>query len=380
MMNRRNFLGAAAGVMSMGAGPSLLAGTDDARSAKKYINVDRPLKAYGDACGRLIGAQADKWELQIPELAEFIGSNFSILTPGNQLKWSVVHPAPDKFNFADADWTMNFAKQHGMALHGHNLCWNGYNPGWLKKVLTKSNAEQYLTQHIKTVAGRYAGRINSWDVVNEPVGVGMRRPDGLYPGPWLELLGTEYIDIAFHVTAETDPKALRVLNVHHVEEDIASDDQARKVTLNLIQQLVKRGVPIQAVGLESHILASDPVVGKGRDQFVKQLRDLGLQILITELDVDDTKVQGDIPTRDQAVANTYHDYLMAIIPVADPKQIIIWTVTDQRNWIDGAATTNRSRYGRGDAASHRPGLLDQDLGKKVVFNAFADALKKTCSS
>ena len=181
--------------------------------------------------------------------------------------------------------------------------------------LTPANAQQILTSHISTVMKRYTGKITSYDVVNEPIATWLGRPDGLYTGPWLTALGPDYIEIAFHAALDADPSALRVLNTAHVEQKGKGDDLARSKTLDLVRDLVKRGVPIQAVGLESHLYgAVNSGTDKNRDAFIAGLRDLGLKILITELDVNDTEISGSAATRDQAIATCYSDYLRSILP------------------------------------------------------------------
>ena len=82
------------------------------------------------------------------------------------LKWTSVHPAPDKFDFSEADRQFVDAESYGLAIHGHNLCWNTGNPSWFASVLNKQNARDYLTGHIQTVAGRYRGRVDSLSLIH----------------------------------------------------------------------------------------------------------------------------------------------------------------------------------------------------------------------
>jgi endo-1,4-beta-xylanase len=298
-----------------------------------------------------------------------------MLTAGNELKWSHLRPDPETFNFADADWMMNFARQHNMLFHGHNLCWNADNPKWMASVLNKSNARKYLTDHIMKVMGRYAGQVDSWDVVNEPFAVWDGRPDGLYKGTWLDLLGPEYVDIAFESAAQADPKALRVLNVHHVEQDTANDEKTRQLTMKFLTQLMNRKVPIQAIGIESHLNAADPIAGQSLDRFIKEIRDMGLEVLFTEIDVNDTSVSGSEQERDQKVAGYYYNYLSKVIPLSDAKRVIFWTPMDSQNWMDYLHTP---QYSRADGKKHRPGLFDENMQAKSAYTAVVSALQKTC--
>jgi endo-1,4-beta-xylanase len=365
MLTRREF--AAATVVSMlvacGLPDDVFAATED--------NVLAAAKANAAKTGCYIGCQADRWQLEIPQLAAFVAANFSMLTAGNQLKWIMTQRVPDKYDFTDGDWMVNFAESHGMKVHGHNLCSNGGNPGWFAKTLTKQNAEKYLTDHIRAVAGRYKGRIDSWDVVNEPIAIWMKRPDGLYPGPWLDLLGPGYIDLAFHTAASVDPKAMRVLNVHHVESDIQSDQQTRVATMALISSLLARRVPIQAIGLESHVRLKDPFISASRDAWVREIRDLGLEVLVTELDINDSTATGLIAQRDAAVGDAYATYIKSIVPAAKCKRLIFWTICDQRNWMDGMKDAN---YKLQDGSLHRPGLLPPEMKPGIVLSKVEQAI------
>ena len=333
------------------------------------------LRESGRSCGLKIGVQAERTSLQDSAFCRAVVENFGMITPGNELKWARLRPSPDVYNFADADWMVNFAQKNNMLVHGHNLCWNaaGTNPSWFASVLTKENAREYLTQHITTVMGRYRGRIDSWDIVNEPVVPWSKREDGLYPGIWLNLLGADYIDIAFHAAAAADPKALRVLNIYYVEQGTPDDEKGRRQNLLLLQQLVHRGVPLQAVGIESHLNASQPMGGASLNRFLDDVRSLGLQVLITELDVDDTQVAGDNQSRDAAVAQCYSDYLTQVVPQGRVDRLIFWTASDRFNWMN---SIHAAKFARADRGLHRSGLWDVNMMKKASYRAVGVALAK----
>jgi len=338
----------------------------------------RPLKELGRSCGLLVGVQSEKFLLEIPALAQFTAQQFNLLTPGNEMKWNRLRPGPDTFNFTDADWMVNFASRNQMRVHGHNLCWNQALPRWFGQAVNKSNAQRILVNHITTVMEHFAGRMDSWDVVNEPIRVTQNRPDGLTEGPWLELLGPEYIDIAFHAAAAADPKPLRILNMDILEQDTAVHERTRQMSLRLIETLVKRGTPVQAIGLESHLDGSIPARSAGLDRFVRQVREMGLQVLITELDIDDTAVAGDSEVCKSQSASHYYDYLTDIIPTAAATRLILWTSTDKENWLDYMAPTHPV-WRRADGRMHHPGLLDENIRPNPALAAVANALKTMAS-
>ena len=104
------------------------------------------------------------------------------------MKWSSLRPTPTTYDFANADHvSSSLPRKSGQLVRGHNLCWHEQLPGWFQSYATRDNARQLLAEHIQTVVGRYAGRVHSWDVVNEAVQVPDGRPDGLRRSPWLEV-------------------------------------------------------------------------------------------------------------------------------------------------------------------------------------------------
>jgi endo-1,4-beta-xylanase len=333
----------------------------------------RPLKRCVRA-GVRIGAQATWADLQDPEFAAFFVENFNTLTAGQELKWSsFLRPSPTTYNFTRADAMVGFAERHGMHFHGHNLCWNHWLPSWVNSTLTRANAAHYLEEHITTVVKRYAGRVDSWDVVNEPLGTWRNPQTGQPPRPWIDLIGPTYLDVAFQAAAAADAHALRVLNFDDLEQS-SWNDGARQQALTLVEDLLKRKVPLQAVGLESHLSATDAVENESQDRFIQAIRSLGLKILITELDINDTKIAGSLEEQDEAVARAYSDYLLRIVPRTGTEQVIFWTPWDGSDWLDSVHGAN---FDRVDLRPHRPGLIDVEMHRKPAFYAVANALRRT---
>jgi len=334
------------------------------------------LKDAGANCGMRIGFSTVKSGIVYgPAMVAFAKANCNLMTPAGELKWAAIRPTQDAFHFTDADFMYDFARQNGMAFRGHNLCWNTGNPPWVAQVVNKTNAESILTDHITKVAGRFAGKIDSWDVVNEPVAVWFNKPGGLYPGPWLDALGPEYIDVAFHAAAAADPQSLRVLNVHHVEH--TRDEPTRVACLNLLESLLKRKVPVQALGIESHLEAMLPFDQQQLEGFIKKVRGMGLQVQITELDVNDSKVDGDIAHRDQVVADCYRRYLDIVLPIADVRRLVFWSITDQGNWMN--YMKGAPQWTRSDGAPHRPGIVDDTQQRKPAYDAVMASLAANCT-
>jgi endo-1,4-beta-xylanase len=278
-----------------------------------------------------------------------------------------MHPADGSFVFTDADWMMTYAKQHDMTVRAHCLCWNTANPAWVASTVTTKNASAILSGHIDVVVKRYAGRIDTWNVVNEPI-----TGSALSTGPWLSTLGEEYIDLAFHTARAADPKATLLLNLNHTEALV--DQDVRTASLNLIEALLKRSVPVQAIGLESHIDCNQVNNSQQLRSFVTSIRSLGLSVQISECDANDAKIVGSDAFRDSAVASTYVKYLETVLPISECKRLTFWSPTNQ-SWMDAMAASGDAEYTRADGTTdHRPGLVNAQSQTTPAYTAIQSVL------
>jgi endo-1,4-beta-xylanase len=288
--------------------------------------------------------------------------------PENELKWGTLRPNPDTFDFTRGDWLAEFARTHGMLFRGHALVWGQFLPKWFKDTVNSKNAEQVLTNHIKKVAGHYVGKIHSWDVVNESVSPEDGRPDGLTVSPWLNFLGIDYIDIAFRTAHQADPQALLCLN--EAVGGGEGDNFRREAILTLLQRLLSKGIPIHALGIESHLGGVLPSADLTRFQvFLRDVASLGLKILITELDVIDRKLPLNVNVRDRLVAGVYEDYLSVVLEEPAVIAVLTWGLSDRHTWHSGFNP-------RADKAPVRPLPLDAQLKRKLAWNAIARAFDK----
>ena len=334
-MNRRHFARIAAG--------SALAATG---CAKKPIVLNPPtaapgyrgensLKAHAARRGFLYGCAVNTDALAQDELyANLIREQANIVVAENAMKWAALRPSADTWDFAGADRLLAFAETHRMKIRGHNLCWHRQLPGWFAAEVNAGNARQFLVNHIQTVAGRYAGRMHSWDVVNEAVLPADGRPDGLRASPWLQLIGEDYLELAFRTARNADPQALLAYNDYGIEGEDGGSAAKRAAVLTLLRRLKARHVPIDAVGVQSHIEAGK-TYGAGLREFLAAARELELQIFVTEMDVNDRKVPGEIGARDLAVAASYSDYLRLVLGEAAVRVVMTWGITDRYTWLNG---------------------------------------------
>ena len=218
-----------------------------------------PIRSAASRLGIKVGVAVSSQKLaSSPQLSQFVVRNFNMIAADYEMKMISIRPTIDRYDFSGGDALVAFAKQHGLAMRGHNLIWTGTNPSWVARTVNRTNAASIMTDYISTVVKHYGSTMLSWDVVNEPLMRASKstRPDLLVTGPWFDALGEEYIDVAFHATKNANPKVIRTLNVWAVEHDGAEYDTDRKACLDLLRRLIKRGVPIQALGLESHLVCN----------------------------------------------------------------------------------------------------------------------------
>lgn len=328
----------------------------------------RPMKDQAEKRGLLFGTAADRDPLEYdPRYAQTLLAECAMVTPENSMKWERLRPTPDSFDFANADWMVDFAETNGLLIHGHTLVWHLQMPGWFDSHVDASNVEAVMSRHIGTVAGRYVGRLRSWDVVNEAINPDDGRGDALRLSPWLERLGPGYIDLAFHKAAETDPKAIRVYNDFGVEYEGRWYEDRRRSILDLLTGMVARGVPIDALGIQSHLSADLAPDFRRFGSFLSDVADLGLDLMITELDVRDHKLPADVIERDCRVAATYRAYLDVVLDQPRLRSITVWGLSDRYSWLVEFEP-------RDDGNPVRPLLFDHEMKRKPAWNAIANAL------
>ena len=372
MTSRRQFL-RTCGQGSVYGLPLMIGLSGSGRAAMACDSVStaehqEPLKEQAGNRGLLFGSAADRNVLEAdPFYGKVLAAECSMVTPENSMKWERLRPSPEGFDFENADWLMTFADRHGLAVHGHTLVWHLQNPPWLEDHLSKDNAEAVLVDHIREVAGRYAGRVRAWDVVNEAIDPEAGRGDGLAPSPWLDHLGPDYIELAYRAAAEADPKAMLVYNDYGIEYEGAWYQDRRDHILDMLTGLVMKDVPIHALGIQSHLAGHKPPDFARFARFVSDVSDLGLDLMITELDVSDDQLPANVEARDCRVAAVYQSYLDMMLEQPRLISLAAWGLSDRYSWL------NEFRP-RKDDQPVRPLPFDADLRRKPAWQAMAKAL------
>jgi endo-1,4-beta-xylanase len=321
------------------------------------------------AAGKIpFGAAANHYVL--PTDANYraaLARHCDVVVAEGAMKWDVIRAERTSFDFKHGDDLVAFAAQHGLQVRGHTLVWCEANPPWLKTLTTAGDAERELRRHIERVVSHYKQSIRSWDVVNEPIAEKPRNSMDLRPGVWPSLLGERYIDIAFKTAAEVAPDQQRVLNEYGIEHATPQDRLKRAGFNRLILDLKSRGVPITAVGLQAHLDGAQEIDKDGVAQFCRDMTRAGLDVLITELDVNDFTLPADAAARDAIVAQKTKDFLDAVFAGCRPKLICTWGLTDRYTWMP-------MWFKRTDGLQNRPLPLDGNLQPKPMMQVIAQRL------
>jgi endo-1,4-beta-xylanase len=309
-----------------------------------------------------------------PPFVDLVRYEAGLVVAENEMKWQVINRGvPGDDDYMPADTIANFASANKLVLRGHNLLWYHRTPEWYFDLTDRQEQERAVVDHIQQLAGRYRGKIHSWDVVNEPIEPKNGRPDGLRTEVFLETLGPEYLDLAYHTARDADPNARLVVNEYDVELDAPEQEARRIALLHLLEEMRRSGTPVDAVGIQAHLTAAGgpPFSAPLLRRFLADIASLGLTIQITELDVTDENAPADVTVRDRLVADTYRRFLDAALDEPAVKMVVTWGLSDRHSWIV-RRETYQAKWRPDDAAS-RPLPFDADLEAKPAFDAIAAA-------
>ncbi|HXM55149.1 MAG TPA: endo-1,4-beta-xylanase [Candidatus Dormibacteraeota bacterium] len=331
------------------------------RSAPPASAAGNSLRTAAEAQGRQFGTALSPTS-NLTGNAKYMATTtreFDLITPGNEMKWGSVEPNQGQFNWGPADQLVAFAQANNMKVRGHNLVWHSQLPNWFQNGnFSATQVLSLMDQHIATEAGRFAGKVIDWDVVNEPFNEdGSFRADIFSNASNATGSGLSgYIARALRDARAADPNAKLYLNDFNTEGMNAKSN----AMFNLVQSLKQQGVPIDGVGLESHFIeGANP---SGIQQNIQRLVGLGVQVRITELD---DRFQSLPPSSAglQQQATEYANVVKACLAVTGCVGITVWGFTDLDSWIPGAFP------GQGAAD-----LFDNNIDPKPAYNATLTAL------
>src|SRR5579864_407915 len=316
---RRRILAAGAVTATVAAMAPLVIGGAVAQAAAPGT----PLKTLAQAAGgRYFGSDMTGNLLSQSTVTQLQSQQFSMVTPGNEMKWDTTEPSNGTFNFGPGNQIVSYAQANGERVRCHNLVWQSQLPSWVSS-LPASQVQAAMESHITTEATHYKGECYAWDVVNEPF-----NGDGsLVSDPFFNAMGSGYIADALRTAHAADPSAQLYLNDYSIEGENAKSN----AMYSLVQSLLAQGVPINGVGFESHYIVGQ--VPSSMLANMQRFAALGVNVAVTELD-DRIQLPASTASLNQQAtdyATVAHDCLQVSRCVG----VSQWGVGDADSWIPG---------------------------------------------
>jgi endo-1,4-beta-xylanase len=306
-----------------------------------------------------------------------IKPQFNSISPENVLKWQSVHPKPDSFNFGPSDLYVEFGERNKMFIIGHTLVWQFQTPRWVfedenGKPVDRETLLERMHNHIKTVVGRYKGRIEGWDVVNEA----LNEDGSLKQTPWMKIIGEDYIEKAFEYAHEADPDAELYYNDYSLENKPKRDGAVK-----LIKKLKSEGIFISGIGDQMHAKMDWPEPLQV-DSMLVDFDNIGIRVSITELDIsvlpykninrsanislnyemnaELNPYKNGLPDSVEVeLANRYAGLFKVLVQHKDlVERVTFWGVRDSDSWLNFWPVRGRTDY---------PLLFDRQGEPKLAF-------------
>lgn len=317
-----------------------------------------------------------------PVLAALIPQQFNAATAENIMKAQHLQPQWGQFRFEAADRLIEYGQQHNMKINGHTLVWHSQQPAFARRIGDADSLRQYFNNHIATVAGRYKGRIHSWDVVNEAL-----NEDGtLRRSNFLKYLGEDYIIDAFKLAQQADPHAELYYNDYNIEQP-----KKRAGAIALIKKIQAAGGRIDGVGIQGHWRINNLPLAE-IEKSILEYSALGVKVMFTELDlsvlpnpwdantaeIGTTVVNkagmdpytGGLPDSVQTQLGQAYEQLFRLFLKHRDKisRITFWGVGDGHSWLNNFPIPGRTNY---------PLLFDRQINPKPAFFAVIGTKQKS---
>ena len=367
---------------SVALAAALLAGCAPRRPPSSPVAPEAPLTLQQAFHGAfLVGTALNEAEFSGVDTASarLASEQFDAISPENALKWESVHPRPGDYEFGAADRYVAFGEQHHMFIVGHTLVWHNQTPRWVfegadGRPASRDTLIARMRDHILTVVGRYKGRVNGWDVVNEAL-----NDDGtMRRTPWDTIIGDDYVAMAFRLAHEADPSAQLYYNDYSVV-----NAPKRQGVVALIRKLQAEGVPVTGIGIQGHWNLVFPTLPQ-LDSTITAFSGVGVKVMITELDVDVLPPAMRSPgaevgfraaarpelnpwpaalpdSMQQVLARRYADLFGVFLTHAGAlDRVTFWGVTDAQSWKNNWPVPGRTDY---------PLLFDRQGRPKPAFDA-----------
>jgi endo-1,4-beta-xylanase len=373
-------------VLTVGAAgaAALLAGGTSAEAATRSKTATAQAADAGDApwtsaslrdlaarIGLRVGSALVPQDIETPSYAAIAGSQFSVVTPGNAMKWQIVEPAQGSYDWSQADQLVSFAHANDQLIRGHTLIWHNQLPTWLTTgvangTITSAQLMELAHQHITTEVTRYRGKIWQWDVCNEFFTDA--NPSGIdQTNWWIVNAGPDIIPNAFKWARAADPHALLFYNDYNIGGEDGTNAKFTAV-YSYLRQLRAQGVPVDGVGIQGHLDTQYGWSPAALRQDIEKYASLGLKVAITEADVRTfvNNATDQVPTDSLALFAQpfeYSEMLKAALAVPECISFTVWGFTDSDSWVPGVFT------GEGYA-----GIYDVNQQPKAAYYALQSDL------
>ena len=334
-----------------------------------------------DVTGFIAGDQTNDW----PAIVE----NFNWVVAENCMKCEVIHPQEGVYDFTLADQFVKNDKASGLKVQGHCLIWHSQCAPWFHydkdgKLVSPEVLKQRMREHIFTIVSHFKGRVDAWDVVNEAF-----EDDGTPRKSFFwQILGTDYIPLAFQYAHEADPSIQLFYNDFSMNKPTKVEGVA-----NFFRPLIQQGLPVTAIGMQGHMIMEDNVnnsVIKQYEHSIETIASLGVPTFFSELDLSvlpnpfgfsganisdkfayrpemDPYKNGLTREQEARMEQFWIDFYKMLIPHhKDILRVNFWCLNDANSWRNDFPIKGRTDYAT---------LFDRQNKRKPVVDQLIELVK-----
>ncbi|MBB3701367.1 endo-1,4-beta-xylanase [Flammeovirga yaeyamensis] len=317
--------------------------------------------------------------------SSLVEKQYNSIVAENCMKPEEIHPSEGVYNFTEADQFVEYGEKHNMFIVGHTLVWHSQVPDWFfinaeGKECSREELIERMKDHIYTVVGRYKGRVDAWDVVNEAID----DKEGLRKSKWYNIIGEDFIDLAFQFAHEADPNAELYYNDYSM---ILPHRRAEAV--RLVKRLLDKGIRVDGIGMQAHY-GVDYVKIPEFEKSITDFADLGVKVMLTELDISvlpfpTEEISAEISQKyakspefdpypenlpdsmQVKLAQNYVDLFKVLIKHQDKiSRVTFWGVNDAHTWRNNWPIEGRTDH---------PLLFDRNNQPKEAYHAVLELAK-----
>jgi len=327
------------------------------------------LNAHLAPQGRFFGTAVRSDQLrERSALRSAVLQNCGAVTPEIDLKWAALEWNRGAYNFEPVDELIGMASENGIAVHGHTLLWGQSVPPWAIEHMASNPGDwSIISKYMQAVLSHFGGRIGRWDLLNEVVDTA--ESDSLRRNIFYKTFGPGYIERALTEARQHAPQAKFLVNEYSLEYDNPVDAARRVAVLRLLERLKRAGLPFDGLGVQAHLdLTKGRVKRSTIRPFLEAAADLGLEIFVSELDIQEADLSEAKAVRDRKVSDEVCRYLDIVLEVPAVKGITSWGLSDGLSWLN--SDEYKRRDVKGAATSSNRGLpFDTDMRPKDLYYA-----------